>query len=92
MNGLIFPHLIVVCSCIENIHAVQFTDFRCFFLFSDKRFSALGFGARIPPKYEVSEWFVYITCLCFVILICVMSQWTSRYLCNPFTGTVTLQD
>ncbi|PNJ12443.1 CPNE7 isoform 6, partial [Pongo abelii] len=22
---------------------------------SDKRFSALGFGARIPPKYEVSH-------------------------------------
>uniref|UniRef100_A0A8C9JA21 Copine 7 n=1 Tax=Panthera tigris altaica TaxID=74533 RepID=A0A8C9JA21_PANTA len=29
-------------------------DNRCFFS-SDKRFSALGFGARIPPKYEVSH-------------------------------------
>lgn len=24
-------------------------------LYSDKRFSALGFGARIPPKYEVGK-------------------------------------
>lgn len=29
------------------------TDLFAYF-FSDKRFSALGFGARIPPNYEVS--------------------------------------
>lgn len=31
------------------------TPFSC----SDKKFSALGFGARIPPKYEVRGWLGY---------------------------------
>uniref|UniRef100_A0A671PA09 Copine VII n=1 Tax=Sinocyclocheilus anshuiensis TaxID=1608454 RepID=A0A671PA09_9TELE len=29
---------------------------------SDKRFSALGFGARIPPNYEVKDHFLYTLC------------------------------
>lgn len=35
---------------------------------SDKRFSALGFGARIPPKYEVGgpwAWALFLRpCIC----------------------------
>ncbi|KAF7469351.1 Hypothetical predicted protein [Marmota monax] len=39
-----------ICSCEERGPR----DGRCLSS-SDKRFSALGFGARIPPKYEVSH-------------------------------------
>ena len=37
--------------------------------FSDKRFSALGFGARIPPNYEVSPISILISALLLFVYL-----------------------
>ena len=48
------------CICNEVFRVAENTcsvDYVVFFHNSDKRFSALGFGARIPPNYEVGFYF-----------------------------------
>lgn len=44
---------------------IEVTHVNVAYHFSDKRFSALGFGARIPPNYEVS------LSVCSVSLLCL---------------------